>query len=319
MGFDPVSLTIGSSLISGVMSKPKGISAPPQRSYIGEMQDALRSQKNIQSDLLALETQYTPLWQQQQQSALSGQLGTLGALYGQAGGVSAGLQNAYLGLQAPLMGQVGQAARTAYQQTLDPTTAGLYSTMTNQAATGLASGRNLTEQEMQLAQQSARAAMAARGLQFGNQAVAAEVLNSYNLANAREDRARQYAGQVYGIGQQNATQAYQMYGQPMLNQMNTVSPTALIGTAGGMYAGLGAKLFQPESQYNAGIYGANQSNETQARLANQQAKAGWSSGLMSMVGSLGGAVLKNPDLIKTTTTTTTPTPNPQTSDTGETW
>ena len=297
MGLDPFTATLASTAIGGAMSKPKSIQAPAQRSYLGEMQDALRSQGKIQGDLLDLERLYTPQWQQLQQDTLSGQMGSLNTLYGQAGQYSQGLQSAYLGMQAPLYGQVGEASRNAYQQTLDPTTAGLYSTMASQAASGLADGRNLSDQEMRMAQGNARAAMAARGMQFGNQSIAAEVLGSYNLANQREDRARQYAGQVYGVGQNNAAQAMQMYGQPLMTQMNTVSPTSLLGTAGGMSSGLGAKLFTPESQYNAGVYGANQSNDMNTRLANQQAQAGWSSGLMSTMGNLGGAYLKNPNLV----------------------
>lgn len=287
---------------AGALSKPKGIQAPAQRSYLGEMQDALRSQGQIQGSLLDLERQYTPQWQQLQQETLSGQMGTLNSLYGQAGQYSQGLQNAYLGMQAPIYGQVGQAARNAYQQTLDPTTAGLYNSMASSAANGMANGRNLSDQETQMAQGQARAAMAARGMQFGNQAIAAEVLGSYNLANQREDRARNYAGQVYGIGQNNAAQAMNMYGTPLMNQMNTVSPTALLGSAGQMSQGLGAKLFTPESQYMAGVYGANQSNNTQTAIANSQAQAGWGAGMMSMAGNLGGAYLKNENLVGNKTT-----------------
>jgi hypothetical protein len=117
------------------------------------------------------------------------------------------------------------------------------------------------------------------------------------LANQREDRARNYAGQVYGIGQNNATQAMNMYGNPLMAQMNSLSPTALLGTAGQFSQALGPKLFQPESQYMAGIYGANQSNNTQTQLGNQQAQAGLGSGLMSLAGNLGGAYLKNENLV----------------------
>jgi hypothetical protein len=303
---------VATSIIGGAMSKPNSVKAPPPRSYLGEMQDALNSQSAIQGQLLNLEAQYTPQWQQQQQNTLMGQMGTLNALYGQAGQYSQGLQSAYLGMQAPLYGQVGEAARNAYQKTLDPTASGLYSTLASQAEQGLANGRNLSDQELRMAQGNARAAMASRGMQFGNQAIAAEVLGSYNLANAREDRARQFATNMYGIGQQNATQAMSMYGQPLMNQMNTVSPTALLGSAGQMSQGLGAKLFTPESQYMAGVYGANQSNATQAQLANAQAQAGWGSGLMSMAGNLGSAYLKNPNLFggnQTTTTNSIPSTN----------
>lgn len=297
MGTEAFWIPAISSIAGGMLNKPKGIQAPQQRNYLGEMQSALNAQGSIQGQTISQEAYWTPAWQQLQQQTLMGQMGNLNSLYGKANEYSSGLQNSYLSMQAPIYSQVGEASRNAYQQTLDPTTAGLYSTMASQAASGLADGRNLSEQEMRMSQGNARAAMAARGMQFGNQAIAAEVLGSYNLANQREDRARQYAGQVYGVGQNNAAQAMQMYGQPLMTQMNTVSPTSLLGTAGGMADGLGAKLFQPESQYNSGVYGANQSNEMNTSLANQQAQAGWSSGLMSMAGNLGSAYLKNPNLV----------------------
>lgn len=281
-----------------------GFSAPNERSYLGEMRSALDSQAAIQGQALAQESQWTPAYQQLQQQTLMGQMGTLNNLYGKAGEYSAGLQNAYLGMQAPIYGQVGKAARNAYQQTLDPTTAGLYNTMSQQAAAGLANGTALSDQENRLAQQSARAAMAARGMQQGNQAIAAEVLNSYNLGQARQAQNRAFASQIYGIGQSNASQAMNMYGQPLMTQMANYNPAALVGTAGVMSQGLGTKIFQPESQYNAGIYGANQSNATQTQIANIQAQAGQNSGLMGMIGGLGGGLLKNPNLFGGSTTTT---------------
>ena len=269
------------------------MNAPAPRSYLGEMQDALNSQQGIQGQLIGQEARWTPAWQNQQQETLMGQMGIMNNLYQTAGQQSAGLQSQFLGMQAPLYNQVGQAARSAYEQTLDPTTAGLYSTMAQQAQQGLAQGTELSPQEQRLSQQSARAAMAARGMQQGNQGIAAEVLNSYNLGQARQNQNRHYAGGVYGIGQSNAQNAMSMYGTPLMSQMNMLSPTSLLGTAGSMSQSLGPKLFQPESQYNAGIYGANQSNAMQAQLGSQQAQAGFGSGLLSMAGSLGSSWIKS--------------------------
>ena len=199
-----------------------------------------------------------------------------------------------LASQSRVYGGIGAQARNAYNATLDPTAAGLYSTMASQAASGLANGRNLSEQETRMAQGAARAAMAARGMQSGNQAIAAEVLNSYNLANAREDRARQFAGNMYGIGTQNAQQAMSMYGAPLMNQLGTVSAAGLIGQAGGYNAGLGAKLFQPESQYNAAIIGSNISNQMQTNMANAQIAAAKQSANMQLFGDIVGGAMKNP-------------------------
>jgi len=178
----------------------------------------------------------------------------------------------------------------------------LYNTMASQAASGLADGRNLSEQEMRMSQGNARAAMAARGMQFGNQAIAAEVLGSYNLSNQREDRARQYAGSVYGVGQQNAQQAMQMYGQPLMNQMNQFSTPTMLGQSQQMYGGLGNKLFQPESQYNAELISANQQNQMQAQMANAQAEAGMISAGIGAIGMAAGGFLGNAGLFGATTT-----------------
>lgn len=284
--------------VMGLASKPSKMKAPPPRSYLGEMQDALRSQASIQGQLLDLERQYTPQYQELQRSTLAGQMGTLGSLYRDAGGISAGLQSDYLGMQAPIYGQVGEAAMGAYQQSLDPATRGLYSSMMQSAQADLAAGRNLTPQQQQLAQQTARQAMAARGLS-GNQAVAQEVMNSYQMQNAREDRARQFAGSMYGAGIGQTQAAMSLYGTPLMTQLNAVSPTSLLGTAGQMAQGLGTKIFQPESQYNAALHSSNQGVQTQINAANAQAQAGWASGLMGMVGSIGGAIMSNPNMLKT--------------------
>ena len=270
------------------------IKAPAPRSYMGEMQSALDAQSGIQGNLINLERQYTPQWQQLQKENLAGGMNMMTDLYGQAIPQSEALSQQMLSSQGRLYGNVGATARNAYQQTLDPTTAGLYNTMAQQAASGLSSGRNLSDQETRMAQGSARAAMASRGMQFGNQAIAAEVLNSYNLSNAREDRNRAFAGTMYGMGQANAQQAMSMYGMPLMSQLNAVSPTGLIGQSGQFNQNLGAKLFQPESQYNAGLISANRQEEMQAKIANQQAKAGMIGGVLKMAGTLGAAALGGP-------------------------
>ena len=290
---------LGVSLVGGLIGGggSSSIQAPPPRSYLGEMQDALNSQGSIQGQLLGLENQYTPQYQQLQQQGISGALGSLGSLYGNAGQMSQGLQAQYAGMQMPIYGAVGQMANQAYQSGLGAQTMGLYNTMQSQAQAGLDAGYGLTPDMERQAQQSARAAMSARGLAGGGQGVAQEVLNSYSLGQNRYQTALQNAQNAYGLGTNQFAAGMTAYGTPLMAQLNQVSPTALLGTAGGMYNGLGAKLFQPESQYNAGVNGANQSNAMQAQLANAQAQAGWSSGLMSMVGNLGGAYLKNSNLI----------------------
>jgi hypothetical protein len=285
------------SAISANQAKKKAsglLNAPNNRSYLGEMQSALDSQAGIQGQLLDLESQYTPRYQELQKETLMGQMGTLNDLYGQAIPQSMELQSQYAQAQAPVYGQVGQMASQAYQQTLDPTTQKLAALQQQSAMEDLTAGRNLTPQQQQLAQQSARQAMAARGLS-GNQAVAQEVLNSYQMQDARENRARQYANTVYQGGLQHASNAMSLYGSPLLANMNTVSPYGIMTQSQQMQQGLGARIFNPESQYNADIYGANQSNTAQSRMALANIYAGQSAGQTSMMGQLGSAYLSNPN------------------------
>ena len=250
------------------------------------MLDAMTAQEAIQPRLLALEQQYTPEYLKLMEKGIGSGVEGMGSLFGQAQGISGGLQQNYLGMQAPIYGQVGQAAMGAYQQSLDAGTKGIYASMQQSAQNDLAAGRNLTPEMERLAQQSARQAMAARGLS-GNQAIGQEVLNSYQLGQMREDRARQFGAGMYSAGLAQTQSANAMYGMPLMQQMAALSPAGLVQGGSGMYTGMGAQIFQPESQYNAGLISANRQEQMQAQMANQQASAGLMGGLMKM----GGAVL----------------------------
>jgi hypothetical protein len=94
---------------------------------------------------------------------------------------------------------------------------------------------------------------------------------------------------MYGLGAQNAQQAMGTYGSQMLSQANAYSPANMYGTAYNMSQGLGAQIFQPESQYNAQLLTANRKEAMDAQIANAQSKSALTSGLMSMGGAaLGG-------------------------------
>ena len=66
-------------------------------------------------------------------------------------------------------------------------------TLMRDAEAELALGRQLSPEEMRNATQSARAAMAARGMATGNAAVGAEILNRDAFAQQRLDQRRQFA------------------------------------------------------------------------------------------------------------------------------
>jgi hypothetical protein len=165
---------------------------------------------------------------------------------------------------------------------------GLYDSLLSSASSDLSAGRGLTPEMNKQAQQAAREAMAARGLS-GNQAVAAEVLLNYGMGQDRQDRARQFAGNVYGFGQGNFQNAMATYGNQFLGQSAAYSPANLYNSAYGMSQGLGAQIFQPESQYNANLVTANQSNDLQARMATANNKSAMTGAVLGGVTSLATA------------------------------
>lgn len=280
------------SMVGGMLSKPSGIKAPAARNYQGEMQSALTAQGNIQQQALDLEKQWTPAWQNQQMGSLQGQFNNLNQMYSGLNNTSSSLMNDYAKAMQSTYGQVGNTAASAYNQTLDPSMRGLLGSMGSRAQAGLDAGYGLTPEMQTQAQQSSRAAMSARGLANSNQGIASEILGGYNLGNTRYQQSMANAGTAAQLGMGQANAAMQSYGTPLLSSMAGYNPTAMLGTATGMNQSLGPQMFQPESQYNAGLLGANDSNQMQTQIANQQAQSGFASGLMSMGGNIMGGYLK---------------------------
>ena len=265
------------------------IAAPKPRDYAQEMKDALSAQIELQPKLMASEKEYLPQYQKLQQEMMDKQLQFQGESYAKYMPQAAALSSQYANAMTPVYGQIGEQSMQAYRQGVGAETMGLYDTMNRQAMEGIQAGTGLTPQMEQQSQQAARAAMAARGL-TGNQAIAQEVLGGYNMGLAREDRARQYAGAMYTQGQQNFQQAMGTYGSQMLSQANAYSPANMYGTAYNMSQGLGAQIFQPESQYNAALIGSNRQEAMQVQMANQQASNAFTTGLMGMGGAMLGGM-----------------------------
>jgi hypothetical protein len=271
----------------------KKVQAPKPRDYKQEMMDAMSAQEAIQPRLLELERQYTPLYQQLQNENQIRGMQYMQDAYGKSIPRSAELSQQYAEAMQPAFAGIGTTARNAYNATLDPSVSGLMGALGTQASADLARGTALSSEEAKQGQQAARLAMTARGLS-GNQAVATEVLNNYNLGRARQDQARQFAGSVYGMGQQAAQQSMAMYGNPLLGAAQNFSPAAMYGTTANMQQGLGAQIFQPESQYNAQLITANRKEAMDAQIANAQSSSALTGGLMKAVGTIGGAMIGGP-------------------------
>ena len=258
------------------------VEAPKPRDYKQEMLDAMAGQEAIQPRLLQLEAYYQPLYQKLQQDMMNRQMQYQLDSYGRIIPQAAALSGQFADAMAPIYGKMGEQSLTAYRQGLGSGTAGLYDTLLSQAQGDLAAGRELTPEMQKQSQQAAREAMAARGLS-GNQGIQAEVLNNYAYGTDRQNAARQFAGNVYGFGQGNFQNAMATYGQQLIGQSAAYSPANLYGSSYGMSQGLGSQIFQPESQYNANLVTANQSNDLQARMATASNRA-------AMTGSIFGGL-----------------------------
>lgn len=265
----------------------KKVVAPPPRDYKAEMEGALRAQIALQPELLASERQYQPQYQKLQQEMMDRQMDYQLDSYGKAIPKSAELSRQFADTMSPIYGRMGEQAMGAYQQGLGADTMGLYNTMKRQAQQGLDAGYGLTSEMERYAQQSARAAMSARGLAGGNQGVAAEVLNSYTLGNQRYQQSLANAQNAYGLGVSQFSGAMGTYGNQLLGQSQAYTPANIYGTAYNMSQGLGAQIFQPESQYNAGLITANRKEAMDAQIANAQS----ANALTSSIIGFGGAVL----------------------------
>lgn len=265
----------------------KKVRAPAPRDYKAEMEGALRAQIALQPELLAAERQYQPEYQRLQQQLMDRQMEYQLDSYGKIMPKGAELSKQFADTMSPIYGRMGEQAMGAYQQGLGADTMGLYNTMQRQAQAGLDAGYGLTPEMERQAQQSARAAMSARGLAGGNQGVAAEVLGSYALGKDRYQTSLANATNAYGLGVSQFSGAMGTYGNQLIGQSNNYAPASLYGNAYNISQGLGAQIFQPESQYNAGLITANRKEAMDAQIANAQSSNALTSGLMGM----GGAVL----------------------------
>ena len=275
----------------GLFGKKKKVSAPPPRSYLGEMSEALDAQRSILPRIEEGEIAAQDVYGALQERSMMGQLGVLQNLYGAYAPAGAEMAAYNLDTFAPMYGAAAQYATGTMRQGIGAPGMSLLDTMTGQAQEGLNAGQNMTAADLAFAQQGSRAANAARGLNMSGMGIANEILNTFKMRTAREDRARQYAQSVFGLNQGIATLGQQLYGQPITALASAMSPTTLMGQATGFINAQGPQFMQPESQYMANVKGANQNAQLQTNMANAQISAGRQAGLMSMLGSIGGGVM----------------------------
>lgn len=190
--------------------------------YSNQLGQTLNAQQSVAPQQLALEQQYQPQYAQLAAQNYASMFNTMQG-------------NAATGLPA-----AADAVRS-----ISPESQRLLSLLNSQAQTGLEAGTGLTPEQTRMAQQSSRAASAARGMSNSNSALFDETYRQFDMGNQLQTQRQATAGQVLG-----------------LNQSQVDNPAlALYGSTGAgasqLLAQAGPALFNPESNLSAQITSGN--------------------------------------------------------------
>jgi hypothetical protein len=185
-------------------------------------------------------------------------------------------------------------------------------TLREQAEAELGLGRSLSAEETRDAQQSARAAFAARGLGTSMGSSAAEILNRDAAAQAREASRRNFAsatnqmvtGNVFGrAGQAGGMLGSAAQGQLMVDPYSRALGSAQIGgnLGNSLQSGIGQTFGGAQQMAgNVASFNANMldtransqlNNWAAMNAASMNASATGQSGMMGMAGGIGGGLL----------------------------
>jgi hypothetical protein len=276
-------------------SKAKAPAPNPQadyNQYLTEARNALKVQSTLLPEQAVLEERIAPTLINTRMAGLNASAQGLLGLYGKLYEPAQQLQQRYATDQMSMLSGLGAQSTQAALASLDPTTRGIYNTFGQQALGDLQAGTSLTAQETTQAQQAARAAGAARGMNFSRQGSDLEVLNTYNMGQRRLAQRQGVAMQAYQMGQGQQSVGLQAFLNPAFAASQQYSLSGLVGGAQGMYADVGNSPFlQPESQYLANIRANRIQMETAIQSANAQRSGGIIGGALSAAGSIGGAAV----------------------------
>jgi hypothetical protein len=256
--------------------------------YKGEMAGALRAQANIYPLMTEQERLLAPQLQQTQLGGYGQYVTGLLGQYGELNQPTQQFQTQYAGQQLGMLGVLGSQATGAAIGSLDATTRGIYSTFGNQALSDLQYGSSLNAQETEQAQQAARAAAQARGLQFSRQGGDLEILNTYNMGQKRLKERQATATTAYQMGANQQAFGAQTYLTPSYNASQPFGLAGMYAGAQAGYANLGQSFLTPESQYLANIRANRIQQENADNAASAQVKAGMWAGLGALAGGIIG-------------------------------
>lgn len=216
--------------------------------------------------------------------------------FGTADQLAGRLDNDYLARTRGVIGEELQAASAPNA---------IEAQLQRDAEAELALGRSLSPEQTREATQSARAAMAARGLGTSMAGTAAEILNRDAYGTARQDQRRAFAS---GVNQMDLARRQRRIGlagaygdldpfrqgmQPAFGLgMQTLSTTA--GQAGNVFGDAmrtGAGIATFNTNMAAGNRNSALNYNAAVQSANMQAGAMQQAGMMNMIGGIAGGAL----------------------------
>lgn len=206
-------------------------------------------------------------------------MGIYGGLQAQTVAAQGQYGNQLLGMY----GQMGQGATNAAVNSLSPWARDTYNMYGQQTLSDLALGSSLNQQETTQAQQAARAAAQARGLNFSRQGMDMEILNTYNMGQNRLNQRRQAAQGAFQMAQGQQAFGAQAYLNPAMQISNMYSTPGLLQATQGSFGQMGSQFLQPESQYLANIRANRIQQENADNAASAQRSAGMASGIGSVI------------------------------------
>lgn len=166
------------------------------------------------------------------------------------------------------------------RRSTDPAAAALTDLLLQQATSDVQAGSSMNAGQLRSAQQASRAAMAARGMNGTNAAVADEILRQFDLGENLKQSRRQFAMNALGLNQQlNAGWTPQSWLQFAQGAGNAAAPTLLP---------VGAQI-----DWLSQIYGQNEANnraqaQLETAIGQQQAEIWNDWGKTATGASIGG-------------------------------
>lgn len=241
------------------------VAAPPPRDYAQETRDTLQAQIDLAPQKFAAESQYAPQYQQLNidlaRKAAPELMGIYESIAPRLSAQEAASRTASRAGDIADIESLGPRAREAIRAA-SPEQAALADTMTRQATSALAAGSRLTPEQQRAVEQQTRAGLSARGLAGSGGGAVQEVVRSQLAGAGLQQQRQQQAMQALGASQGVYGDVFQqVLGRP--SQAFGMLP-GVSGQAQGFGPG---QLFNPESQYAADIYGANQQSALAASTA----------------------------------------------------